>query len=89
MKLLEVANRVLLIPPVGSFLLAAEPALEPVFHRLQKPVICLREAEPMVVVHSIDFVLRQGTAKCVCCHSFLESLRDPGDREVLPSLLPG
>jgi hypothetical protein len=88
-ELLEVANGVLLILPVGSLLLGAQPALEPVFHLLQEPVICLREAEPMVVIHSVDFVLGQGTAKCVCCHSFRENLRDPGDREVLPSSLPG
>ena len=89
MKLLVVANRVLLIPPVSPFLRGAEPALEPVFHLLQEPIICLRKAEPMVVIHSVDFVLRQGTTECVCCHSFLESFRDPGDREVLPSSLPG
>jgi hypothetical protein len=40
-ELLEVANGILLVLPVGSFLLATEPALEPVFHLLQEPVICL------------------------------------------------
>jgi hypothetical protein len=88
-ELLEVANSVLLVLPVGSFLLGAEPAGEPVLHLLQEPVICLREAEPMVVIRSINFVLREGTVECVCCHSFHESLWDPGDREALPSSLPG
>ena len=88
-ELLEVTNSVLLILPVRSFLFGAEPALEPVFHLLQEPVICLREAKPVVVIHSADFVLSQGTAKCVRCHSFRENLTHPGDREVLPSSLPG
>jgi len=56
-ELVEVTNSILLIPPVGSFLLGAEPALEPIFHLLQEPVICLREAEPMVVIHGVDLVL--------------------------------
>ena len=88
-ELLEVANSVLLMFPVRSFLFGAEPALEPVFHLLQESSIGLREAEPMVVTYSVNFVLRQGTAKCVRCHSFRENLNDPGDREVFPSSLPG
>jgi len=56
-ELLEVTNGVLLILPVGSFLLGAEPALEPIFYLLQEPVICLREEEPMVVIHGVDLVL--------------------------------
>jgi hypothetical protein len=43
----------------------------------------------MAVIHSVDFVLRQSMAKCVCCYSFRQSLRDRLDREVLPSSLPG
>jgi len=88
-ELLEVANSILLVLPVGSFLLGAEPALEPIFHLLQEPVICLREAEPMVVIHGVDLALGQGTAEFVGCHSFCESLREPGDREWFPSSLPG
>ena len=56
-EFVEVTNGVLLILPVGSFLLGAEPALEPIFHLLQEPAICLREAEAMVVIHSVDLVL--------------------------------
>jgi hypothetical protein len=88
-ELLKMANGVLLVLPVGPFLLGAEPAGESVFHLLQEPVVCLREAEPMVMIHSLTFLLREGTVECVCCHSFHESLWDPGDREVLPSMLPG
>jgi len=88
-ELLEVANSILLVLPVGSFLLGAEPALEPIPHLLQEPVICLREAEPMVVIHGVDLALGQGTAEFVGCHSFCESLREPGDREGFPSELPG
>ena len=88
-ELLEVANSVLLILPVRSFLFGAEPALEPVFHLLHESIKCLREAEPVVVTHSVDFVLSQGTAKCVRCYSFRENVKDPGDREVFPSSLPG
>jgi len=87
-EFVEVTNGVLLILPVGSFLLGAEPALEPILHLLQEPVICLREAEAMVVTHSVDLVLRQGTAEFVGCHSFCESLREPGDHEGFPSSLP-
>ena len=88
-EFLEVANGIFFILPIGSFLFGAEPALEPVFHLLQEAVVGLRETEPMVVIHGVDFVLRQGAAQCLCCHSFRESLRDPGDCEVLPSSLPG
>jgi hypothetical protein len=89
-ELLEVANSVLLILPVGSFLLlGTQPAPEAISQLLQEPVICLREAEPMVVIHSVDFVLRQGTSKCVYCQSARENPRDPGDREGLSSSLPG
>jgi len=56
-ELLEVANSILPVLPVGSSLLGAEPALEPIFHLLQEPVICLREAEPMVVTHGVDLVV--------------------------------
>ena len=88
-EFVEVTNGVLLILPVRSFLLGAEPALEPTFHLLQEPVRCLREAEAMIVIHSVDLVVGQGTAKCVCCHASRESLRDPGNSEGLPSSLPG
>ena len=85
----EVANGVLLIPPIGSFLFGAEPAFEPVVYFLQESVVCLREAEPMVVIHGVEFVLRQDPAQCPYCHSICESLRDPGDRKVFPSSPPG
>jgi len=88
-ELLKMTNSVLLILPVGSFLLGAEPALEPIIYLLQEPVIYLREAEPMVVIHSVDLIVRQGTSNCVCCHASRESLRDPGDREDLSSSLLG
>ena len=51
--------------------------------------MCRREAESIVVTHSVGSVSRQVTSKYVRCHSFRESLRDPGDRKVLPSSLPG
>ena len=88
-ELLKVTNSILLILPVGSFLLGAEPALEPITHLLQEPVVYLREAEPVVVIHSADLVLGQGAPQCVCCHASRESLRDPGDRKVLSSSLLG
>jgi hypothetical protein len=58
-KLLEVTDSILLVLPVGSFLfgLGAEPAREAVSHLLQESVVCLREAEPMVVAHSVEFLL--------------------------------
>ena len=89
MELLEVTNGVLLVLPVGPILLGAESTPKPVLHLLQESVIRLREAEPMVVIHGIDLVLRQGTAEFVGCHSFCESFRAPGDREGFPSSLPG
>ena len=88
-EFLKMANCVLFVLPIGPFPFDAEPALEPVFHLLQESVVCPRETEPMVVIHSVDFVLRQGTPQCVCIQFFREGLRDPGDREVLPSSLPG
>jgi len=39
---MEVTNSILLILPVRSFCLGAEPALEPIFHLVQEPVMCLR-----------------------------------------------
>ena len=88
-EFLEVANSILFILPVGSFLFGAEPASEPVFHLLQESIVGLRETEPMVVIHSVDLVLRQSASHCVYRHSFRENLQDPGDRKVLPSSLPG
>ena len=88
-KLLEVANRILLVPPVGSFLFRAEPTFESTFDLLQESVVRSREAEPMVVVHSAGFLLRQGTGKCLRRYLARESGRDPGNREVLPSSLSG
>ena len=88
-EFLEVADGVFFILPIGPFLFGAEPALEPVFHLLQESIVAPREAEPMVVIHSVDLVLGQGTSQCVYCHSFRESLQDPVDSKVLPSSLPG
>ena len=88
-ELLEVTNRVLLVLPVGPILLGAEATPESVLHLLQESVICPREAEPMVIIHSVDLPLRQGTGECVWRHSIRESLGDPGDGKVLPSSLPG
>jgi len=39
---MEVMNSILLILPVRSFCLGAEPALEPIFHLVQEPGMCLR-----------------------------------------------
>jgi len=44
-ELLEVANSILLTLPVGSILLGAEPALEPIFHLFQEPSYA-RERSP-------------------------------------------
>ena len=89
MELLEVANRVLLVLPVGPILLGAKSTPKPVLHLLQESVVCSGEAEPVIVVHSVNFFSRQGAGECICGHSIRESLGDPSDGKVLSSLLSG
>ena len=74
MELFEVTDRVLLVLPVGPFLLGAESTPKPVLHLLQKSVIRLREAKPVVVIHSVDLLLRQGTGERAWRHSIRENL---------------
>ena len=89
MELLEVTNRVLLVLPVGPILLGAESTPKPVPHLLQESVTCPREAKPMIVVHSVDFLSRQGASECIWGHSIHESLGNPADGKVLSSPLSG
>ena len=89
MELLEMTNRILLVLPVCSILLRAESTSELGLHLLQESMIRPREAEPMVMIHSVDFLLRQGTDEYIWGHSVRKSLGDRGDSKVLPSSLSG
>ena len=89
MELSEVTNRILLVLPVGPILLGAEPTREPVPHLLQEPVICLRKAEPTVVLRSAGLLRRQPAGERAGRRAIRERLGDPADGEVVASSSSG